>query len=371
MIYTRIKESAVDGAIQTPDDIGVDLDQVEKDIAGENGIAAHQDEVEDAQEGMIGEPVEEFAEIVYESEYNFNQIMQAIGVAELNEAAMGRDMIYEAMTIKSLFEEVKKFIVTNFAKLTKAFKELLAKLDFAAKIDKKFVAKHENAIKEGFNTDWSKEGIDFSKANLEYPTTPVGTYEEITKHLDDAKNAKIDKDQLAALAGTYKADAQAKAMYKYFGADSADNNESFKKQLREDKIGVKAEKVALKGVVKVDDVINTLKGDRETAAIRKAYNTLKGEYKKQLATIKDWEKKGVEGENSAAYMNVCQMGTTAIKTAINVSHVACGVYLSVAKAKRSQYRMLAHFWAGKGKKDDKKKETAVGESTLFNGISML
>ena len=112
---------------------------------------------------MIGEPVEEFAEIVYESEYNFNQIMQAIGVAELNEAAMGRDMIYEAMTIKSFFEEVKKFIVTNFEKLTKAFKELLAKLDFASKIDKKFVAKHENAIKEGFNADWSKEGITRKK----------------------------------------------------------------------------------------------------------------------------------------------------------------------------------------------------------------
>ena len=101
---TTIKEST---AVQTPEDIGVDLDQVEKDIAGPDGIEAHRDEVEAAEEGLIGDPLEEAYFIMYESEYNYNQIMRCIGLNEISQAQLGRDLVLEAEDVTGFFATVK------------------------------------------------------------------------------------------------------------------------------------------------------------------------------------------------------------------------------------------------------------------------
>ena len=56
--YNKFLESA---AVQTDDEIGNDLKQIEDDIEGKDGIEAHAEEIEDALDGMVGDPFDETA----------------------------------------------------------------------------------------------------------------------------------------------------------------------------------------------------------------------------------------------------------------------------------------------------------------------
>ena len=371
MIYSRLMESAVDGAIQTPDDIGVDLDQVEKDIAGENGIAAHQDEVEDAQEGMIGDPVEEFAMIVYESEYNYNQIMESIGMAELHEASMGRELIFEAVDIKGFFEKVKKWLVSMFEKLTQAVRKLLAKLDFQAKADKKFVTQNAVRIRAGEKmADWAAEGYVFEDLKFSGISQSDKVKKSVRESLDGIKAGKFSNNDVDS--DDYIGNASFKVLCKGIASgmgvrDGFDTIEEFKEALRKKLFGNDGKKVSLKGKVGADDVIKCLQETRETTQIREAYENVKKGYKANLGAIKEWEK-AVTGsdQNISASMYVCQAGTRAIKFEQNFMHAAYGVYIQAAKAKRAQYRKLAHMFFERSKGVVKHEGTS-----MFDAISML
>ena len=125
-IYTAkiALESAVnpEDVINTPDNIGAELDEIEKAIAGPDGIEASREEIEDAQTGLIGDPIEEAFMIMYESEYNYNQIMHTIGIHELAAASMGRDFVLEAADREGFFKRISDWLKDMFAKIAKAFK---------------------------------------------------------------------------------------------------------------------------------------------------------------------------------------------------------------------------------------------------------
>jgi hypothetical protein len=74
MYFERLLES---GVIQTADDTGVDLDAIEQAVEEERG-----DLNDEAESGVLGDPdpVEEAAMIMYESTYNYNQLMKRIGM---------------------------------------------------------------------------------------------------------------------------------------------------------------------------------------------------------------------------------------------------------------------------------------------------
>ena len=371
MIYSRLKESAVEDAIQTPDNIGVDLDQVEKDIAGEDGIAAHQAEVEDAQEGMIGDPIEEFAMIMYENEYNYNQIMQAIGIAELNEAAMGREIIYEATDIKSFFKTIKDFIVSSFKSFTEAVMNVIAKLGISAKLDKKFVTANKEKIDAGFNTDWSIKGYDFD--DIEYPTDKVLTVIGIENYLADVEKGKIGEAELAQISDEYKPENHLKRVFKHFKVDneSVATVSDFVKALLLMLAGEKKD-INKSSFDNANAICAFLSGEKEINSIKKAYAEVKKAYKSDLAKVAEWEKKA-DVEDKKTYMHICQLGIGAIKSNINVSHAACSTYIKVAKVKRAQYRKIAHLLASKGGKQDKKEDVTVqhNSASMFSRIEMI
>lgn len=149
-------------AIQDPDDVGVDLDAIENNIMGDDGIEAHRDEVEDAATGLIGDPVEEASMIMYESEYNFNQLMQAIGVTELREACAGRDFFLEAENKKSFFQSCKETLKKMFEKITEVFHKVLNWFKETFNYRKKFFESNEQLIRSGFamSDKWSLEMYD-------------------------------------------------------------------------------------------------------------------------------------------------------------------------------------------------------------------
>ena len=148
-IYSTIFKEADLTSVQDPENPGVDLDQIEKDIAGPQGIEAHAEEIEDAVEGVVGDPLEEMSIIVYESEYNFNQIMRCIGLNEVASASKGREFIFEAEDKEGFFKKVKDALIAAFKKVTELFKKVLANIATGVGADKKFVKMYAKQIEAG------------------------------------------------------------------------------------------------------------------------------------------------------------------------------------------------------------------------------
>ena len=350
MIYKNMLENNIDNIIQDPDDPGVDLDAVEKAIAGNNGIGAHQDEVEDVINGMISDPVEEFAMIMYESEYNYNQIMEAIGMAELREAAMGRDLVLEAVDIKGFFAKIKDFFKNIFERLSEIVRNAIAKLNFQAKSDKKFVEENKDLIEKGFESDcWDNdEGYDVFNMNFidRLSQISINDVDDIKKAIGRL-NAMINHNDIDKtfedLRELDKKDLT-KIILKFISVDHKDyeNLNDFRKKQHSEIFGTTKK---LKDIINSPSYIyDTLSNNKEGEEIRTQYNKAKEEYKRIINLISKWENNAtsnnVEGKDK--YLASCQILTKAFKIERNANNIMFSILISAYNYKRSICRKLAH-----------------------------
>ena len=106
--------------------------------------------------------------MVAESESNYNKLMQAIGIHELNVLeSTGAEMVYEAGDIKSLAESVKKFFLNIWEKIKGLFKKFFALFDGYIKSDKEFIRKYKKDLMKLTNTkDYKYKGYEFENLNL-------------------------------------------------------------------------------------------------------------------------------------------------------------------------------------------------------------
>lgn len=394
----NMKPVVESSAVQDPDDIGVDLNQVEKDIAGPDGIEAHRDEVEAAEEGLIGDPVAEAFDIMYEAEYNYNQIMKCIGIHEISEASMGRELVLEAEDSKGFFTRVKEILTQMFARITKAVKDILAKMDFQAKIDAKILAKKDAIIKgaklieDDADGKWSFEGYEYSRFNAQ-PFAAAAekakngkTGEMVKKCFDSAEafekmtaeevRAEVEKD----IADFDKAieDPAAQAIADIFGhlfreqpKTVSELVKAIVETLRGNKTSCKAGAPGASALAK--RAIDTLGEHEEVHAIREAYKVVKAYYSEQLKMVAQLEKAVTKGTQYADYkLRVCSTGTRVIKAQANVMNAGYGAFMKVARAKRAQYRRLAIAFARKGGvKENEVPAFQEGASSIFSGIKMI
>lgn len=371
MIYKSLLENElIDGIVQDPNEPGVDLDAVEKAVAGEDGIAAHQDEVEAATDGMIGEPVDEFAMIIYESEYNYNQIMEAIGMNELRESAMGRDLVLEAADIKGFFKTVKNFFVQMFERITKAVRDILAKLDLQAKSDKKFVAENKTYIIEGAKADWNMKGYNIGDLSKFYEgagkaDADVAIVKKAIETLKTVDSSKLHEEIKEVQAKSK--DVEKEIINQYGAGVAGENLKAFRKNLHNEIFG---EKVELKGKIDAQAVIDVLSNERESSKIRATYNDIKKAFAATIADIKAWEATAAKAEDKNLYVAAAQCAIKLCKSCRAVSNTAYSVAISAAKYKRALYRKLAHEFAKAGQSKGKYKPKQEGAS-IFDGINIL
>lgn len=374
MAFYNIREAA----IQDPNDIGVDLDQVEKDIAGPDGIEAHRDEIESAEEGMIGDPVEEAFNIMYESEYNYNQIMRCIGIHELNEAAYGRDFIFEAADIKGFFTKVKEFFVSMFKKITDVTKTVLSKLDFQVKADKKFVTKYKKEIDGGSKLEgWELEGYLFNKTiglnTSAFETAGNTMFNNAKNQLDtitedeDGKSASEVYARYAEIYSDFNFVSLVNQIFRDKGFKIEKENEFSKKYiefLRGDKVTLNKDNISKIG----DSVTGVLNSDRETKAIREDYKKIKSNFNETIKKIQELENKiKPNDKHSALKIRMCDLAISGNKTCKNILHIAYTANMKVARAKRAQYRALAHkFVSIYNKKNGEKKAEPQHNSAMFS-----
>ena len=117
---------------------------------------ANEAEQDRAQEAEFAEPGTSADELlgeswmaIYEFESGSNEIMQAIGVHELHEAASGREFLMEAPDIKGFFKSVKDKIVAFFKKVWQVLQRWAGNLRAVFTTNKKFGEKYGSAMATG------------------------------------------------------------------------------------------------------------------------------------------------------------------------------------------------------------------------------
>lgn len=364
MFYNKLVESAVEDAIQTPDDIGVDLDAIEKAIVGDDGCEAHREEIDDAMEGVVGDPLEEASHIMYESEYNFNQLMKAIGVAELNEAVAGRDFILEGGNMKTFLENAKQILVRMFTSVTKAFNTVMKKLTDAVSVDKHLL-KRLNDIEYGYkNAEWEfKEVYDFDALARAYDTKvdAVSLAKKAVEAINAGQEAPSNVDIVNALVPGINA--------------SGDKPEAFMVKALEDK-HFKTVTYSNAGTKPaLDDVVNVLKNNG-IADIKNKYAEIKAAYSAAIKSIEHLKKsnaalvddKETRKGNDAVYVAAIK----AMTFEKNCQNKLFAVTLRAAKARHHEAVQMCKQWAAmgsklKGKSEDGKKPKVEpkAENALF------
>ena len=117
---------------------------------------ANQEEQDRAQEAEYAEPGTQADELlgeswmaIYEFEAANAELMQAIGIHELNEAAYGRDVLWEAPDIKGFFKNIKDKVVAFFKKVWSVIQRWAGNLAAVFTSNKKFVEKYGSVMKDG------------------------------------------------------------------------------------------------------------------------------------------------------------------------------------------------------------------------------
>ena len=134
-----------------------DVADVIEDINADYVDQSSQDEL-DGQD-LAEDPVNECMIAIYESEHNWNQIMQAIGTKELLEAFKGREMVMEAVDVKGFFTSVKNFFVKMWKKFTAIVKNWIDNAMAAFRTNKSFMTKYGSKLQAG------KEAYEKDKTN--------------------------------------------------------------------------------------------------------------------------------------------------------------------------------------------------------------
>lgn len=341
-------------SVQDPDNPGVDLDQVEKDICGSDGIEAHADEVEAAQDGIIADPLEEAHMAMFESEYNFNQLMECVGLQELAAVRSGRDLMLEAVDVKAFFGKVKTMIVNAFKKITSAFKNVLTSMVAAVKGDKKFVLSNKAKITAGESADWSMKGFKFTTL-----TDKLASHD----YLPDFKR-QYDGHEFTEV----KEINRGSVIKELTGVDGCDSTSELGKKLM-DKYRGGDKKIELKGQISASDVINLLSTDKETATIKTSYENAKRSYKTALATIAGMERTVQSADVKSSDFACITYYSNVVRFAQNVTNVQFACLMKCAKAKRAQYRRLAVVMANAAPANVKESATVGGG--IFGGAGMV
>ena len=165
-------------------------------------------------EAKYDNPFEDGMRIYAESENNYNNIMKAIAIDELNVLeSTGTEMIYEAGALKSFFGKMKEFFLNLWEKIKGIFKKFFAKMNALILKDKDFVKKYKAALIDVKIKDFKYEGFVFK--NLDADIEDPRTIPQIKKL--DQINASEDKKELIGYKESLDGDAFENVIGEYRG----------------------------------------------------------------------------------------------------------------------------------------------------------
>lgn len=388
------EEVTPENVINTPDidDIGVELDTIEKAICGPDGIEAHRDEIEDAATGVVGEPLEEAFNIIYESEYNYNQILRCIGMNELKSFVEGKEYVFTEADKNGFFETIKKWLLEAFRKVTEWFNKMVNKFREATGLDNKFAEKHSKEIVDGYNAIAAKGDA------------AVDTYEfaNLVDNVSDAANDKyfqqdkpeshlnalkayleiIDRgDEVGDLPGADQREADSlkrMGVTALVGDDTTMSNlaERLTSYTRGEKKSVKiGEDANLAG----DKVIERMK-QNFVGGITAIFKEIKKNFHERIKEV-DVLRKECSKEADEAVVSkklaACEQYMADMRHDLRVENIKSAVYISAISARATRDRVLAKKYYAAGKTEEKpaeetpKQESAPISSVIFSSMKFV
>lgn len=285
-------------------------------------------------EAKYDNPFEDGMRIYAESENNYNNIMKAIAIDELNVLeSTGSEMIYEAGALKSFFGKMKEFFVNLWEKIKGIFKKFFAKMNALILKDKDFVKKYKAAIIDVNIKGFKYEGFEFKHldASIENPQN-ISEIKKLSdiKGISDKKalieyKESLSEDALEKVIAEYRGklvggpkiekEDFAEALFKYYR-----NGEDEKVELESININELLKEIGDTAVMKKNGE-RALKdiGDRITAIIKELENAEKEALKKVPSEDIETAKIGAYNATIKAYkecMGAAQLFTTAKLQAI-------------------------------------------------------
>lgn len=352
MYYNKLlKESAVEpeDVIQTADEVGNDLQAIEKAVEDEH------------KEGLDGGcfcdgsdcACDEAAIIMFESQYNMDQLMKRIGLTELHEFSEGRDFVLEGVNMKAFLGKVADAIKAMFKKFVEMYQKAKAAMYDLIHNDKALMA-HAGDLRIGAKAaNWEYKCFDLDaldpKAN---PAVKFSMFDGVVKAHDDIVDASNKKDGYAA------------CIKKACGVEAADAAEMAAK-LKE----ALHKEVTLNQDSDVAEKLIKILGDKsDMKALEDAYKNVKGAYEGALKQLKKWEDAATDAGEDDEYEGSKKDFADRANLAnfmLAVQNSCYKVCLSAYRERRSIARRLAVKLIEQGKKD--KKDGAKTESAkLFD-----
>lgn len=372
MIYTSkiLREGGVspEDVINTPKEIGAELTEIEKAICGPDGIEAHRDEVEAAQTGVVGEPLEEAFNMIYEAEYNYNQIMRCIGINELKSYNEGKEFVFTEADKTGFFESFKTWLKKAFEKVVEFFKNIIASLTEMVGADKKFVKLHDVEIKAGY-----AKLVEKGEATVEtYSFANLGDTVEAIKASDYFKQ-DAPMDHYEIMKQDLEGNSENSSVPERREADSLDRMGVFKICEKDTNMGNLTERLTgylrgEKATVKIgeDDklsaeaVIGRLSAEL-IGAVKAEFARIKGLYADRIKLVDDMRRIVSKDEDEATASKkiaICESFMADVRHDLRVENIKCAVYMSALKARAARDRSLAHKYYIAGKKPEKKEQSA-------------
>ena len=348
-IYTnrliRESEDLMDDIIQQPgSDAGVDLDAVEKAIVGDD--SEQNDEVKNAASGVIGDPVDEAYTAMYESQYNYNQIMRVIGLSEVSAASIGKDVVLEAADIKGFFEKAKEIILNLFKHVTEAFKKALMAMTQLVMTDKKFVEKYKDKIIAGSRDEFDVKGYVYGDLSMQKDADVDNIIRRANALSTKEDNSDINEFIINRLT---KIDAN----------NIADMRKEFEKKIRNGE----ESPVDISKNYNGKTVLEILSKDDDIKSLKNSFTFIKNAYKSSISNIETLKKNALRDDKAAdisGYNN----------SVINVKYA---VLVAAVKERRALARKLARVFVANASKANGGKQDVQHNSAsmMFGGVQLV
>ena len=331
------------------------------------------------------DPVSECMIAIYESECNWNMIMQAIGQREIMEAARGREMVMEAVDIKGFFNKAKEFFVKLFKKITAIVKNWIDNATAAFRTNKSFVQKYGSKFAEGkkayeaaggkafkgYNfTSIGKKTVDYVKNMTDIVKSET---EEVRKIISEVNTGKDDSYRTRTVADP--SGIRARLCGKDSGTVSADE---YRSELKIAYFGSKEKETLNDATTGAENLKGVLsRSGKDVKDIKEAYKALKKAFEASLKALKELEKAMQKRDDTSNRNNAMTAVTKAInnqKENRNAASTSLTMMMKALHAEKAQARRVANayvFALNKGARKEKIEKLSDSATGFFGGLELL
>lgn len=242
--------------------------------------------------------------LMAESEENFNNIMKAIAIYELNVLeSTGQEVIYEAVDLSSILRKFKEFFKKLWEKVKGIFKKFFAMLDSMTMSDKEFVSKYKKDLQNVKSTrDFEYKGFKFTHLG----ESQIPDIRTMSNEMRSVLSIKNDNDpyNLEKYVKQFEDDKYDKVIDGYRGQLLGKNTRVYSEDFHQDLFEYfrdgESEKVVI-DKVDITELLSLISNSSDSK--KKAENSLKAFKDKIDPIIKEYEEaekeamRGVPGNN--------------------------------------------------------------------------